>query len=363
MNELMIVVGTRPEVIKMASVIKALRKHKQSFTFVHSGQHYDYNLSLQFIEELGLPKPDHSLRVRPSSPATQTGSIMVSLDKVYKRERPKLVLIQGDTDTMLAAALTAFKRNIPVGHIEAGLRSYDWRMPEEHNRRMVDHASAYLFAPTKKARENLVHESVWGKIYVTGNTVIDAIILHTKIAERKSSILGQGIPKEYALITTHRAENVDNPNVLGSFVDAFIHLPIPTVFPVHPRTKKRLRQYGMWRRLSSSKNVHLLPPMGYFDFLMLMKNCKLILTDSGGLQEEATAPPIRKPVLVLRLSTERPEAIEAGFTKVVGVKSRDIISAVDEVLGARKKLPMTSPFGDGKAGEKIVKIVRRVLSR
>lgn len=358
----LIVVGTRPEVIKMAPVIRALQKHGQAFILVHSGQHYDYNLSSQFIEELGLPEPDYSLKVRERSPAAQTGRMMITLEKVVKKENPELMLIEGDTNTMLAAALAGFKQNVPVGHVEAGLRSYDFRMPEEHNRRMVDHASAYLFAPTEKAKQNLTGENVWGRIYVTGNTVVDAVLQHVPLAEKQSRIMEQVRFREYALATAHRMENVDGPNVLKNFVEAFTESPIPVVFSVHPRTKKRLRQYKMWRKVSSSENVQILPPIGYFDFLVLMKNCKLILTDSGGLQEEATAPTIRKPVIVLRLSTERPEAVEAGFARVVGTEKDSILTAITEILKGKLKLPVKSPFGDGDAGEKIAQIVERELT-
>jgi len=359
--DILIVVGTRPEVIKMAPVIRALQKHGQACIFVHSGQHYDYNLSSQFIEELGLPEPDYSLKVRERSPAAQTGRMMITVEKVVKKENPRLMLIEGDTNTMLAAALAGFKQNIPVGHVEAGLRSYDFRMPEEHNRRMVDHASTYLFAPTEKAKQNLVGENVWGKIYVTGNTVIDAVLQHVPLAEKKSRIKEQVRFKEYALATAHRMENVENPKVLKNFVEAFMESPVPVVFIVHPRTKKKLRQYKMWRKLSSSENVQILPPLGYFDFLLLMKNCKLILTDSGGLQEEATARSIRKPIIVLRLSTERPEAVEAGFAKVVGTEKDNILAAINEIFVGKVKLPVKSPFGDGDAGEKIARIVEEEL--
>jgi UDP-N-acetylglucosamine 2-epimerase (non-hydrolysing) len=357
MKNIVIVVGTRPEVVKMAPVIRALEELRVQFTFVHSGQHYDYNLSKQFINELQLPSPDYSFKIRAISPATQTGRIMIALEKLMKKRKPRLMLIQGDTNTMLAAALTAFKQNIPVAHVEAGLRSYDWRMPEEHNRRMVDHASTHLFAPTKRAEENLVKENVWGKIRITGNTVIDAVLQHIPIAEKASKIMEQIRFKEYVLVTLHRAENVDDPDVLKNFVNAFMVAPAPVVFSVHPRTRKRLHQYKMWKKLVSINHVQLLPPVGYFDFLMLMKNSALILTDSGGLQEEATTPAIRKRILVTRISTERPEAVEAGFAKVVGVEKENILAEMKNALHGKEKLPKVSPFGDGEAGKKIAKIV------
>jgi len=355
----MIIVGTRPEIVKMAPVIRALKKKSLPNVFVHCGQHYDYNMSQQFIEELELPTPDYGFKVRAYSPGLQTGRIITLMERVVKKVKPSVVLVEGDTNGVLASALAAVKLNVPVGHVEAGLRSFDLRMPEEHNRRLVDHVSTYLFAPTENSRKNLEREGVWGKIHVTGNTVIDAVIQHLPLAERKSTVLGKLKFKRFALVTAHRAENVDDPAVLRDFVEAFDEAPVPIVYPIHPRTRKRLRQQRLWKKLSSSENVQLLPPQGYFDFLVLMKNCDMMLTDSGGLQEEATAPPLRKPVLVIRLSTERPEAVEAGFARVVGVKKRDVLAAMEQTLERRGELPQASPYGDGSAAKKIVEILTR----
>jgi len=353
----MVIVGTRPEIVKMAPIIRALDEQNLPYVLVHCGQHYDYNMSQQFIEELELPKPDYGFKVKAYSPGLQTGRILTIVERVVKKVKPEIVLVEGDTNGVLASALAAIKLNVSVGHVEAGLRSFDLRMPEEHNRRLVDHLSAYLFAPTQVARNNLERESVWGNIYVTGNTVIDAVIQHMPLAERKSSIMDKIRFRRFALITAHRAENVDDPAVLKNFVEAFAEAPIPIVYPIHPRTRKRLRQQKMWRKCSGAKNVQLLPPLGYFDFLVLMKNCEMIITDSGGIQEEATAPPIRKPILVIRLSTERPEAVEAGFAKLVGVEKQNILAAMEETLNEKRGLPKTSPYGDGTAAKKIVKIL------
>ena len=359
MTDIMIAIGTRPEIIKMAPVINALQSGGEKIVIVHSGQHYDYNMSQQFIEELELPAPNIGFKVRAYSPGLQTGRIMTLIERVIKKTEPKIVLVEGDTNGVLASALAAVKLNIPVGHVEAGLRSYDLRMPEEHNRRLVDHVSTYLFAPTENTRKNLEKESVWGKICVTGNTVIDAVIQHLPMAERKSNILDEVRFKQFAIVTAHRAENVDDPVVLKNFVETFVDAPLPIVYPVHPRARKRLRRQRLWKKLSSSQNVQLLPPLGYFDFLVLMKRCEMLLTDSGGIQEEATAPPIRKPVLVIRLSTERQEAVEAGFAKVVGVEKEGILTAMENVLKMRGKLPETSPYGDGRAAKKIVEILMK----
>jgi UDP-N-acetylglucosamine 2-epimerase (non-hydrolysing) len=362
MNPVMVVVGTRPEIVKMAPVIKALKAKHTPFIFVHCGQHYDYNMSQQFIEELGLPEPDYGYKVRASSQGLQTARIMVHMEKLLKKVKSKIVLIEGDTNGVLATALAAVKLDTPVGHVEAGLRSFDLRMPEEHNRRLTDHISTLLFAPTKNAKGNLEKENVWGEIYITGNTVIDAVIQHLPIAQNQSNVMENLRFKEFALVTAHRAENVDNPHVLKNFIEAFMEAPIPIVYPVHPRTRKRLRQSRMWKSLCSSENVQLLSPVGYFDFLMLMKNCKLILTDSGGIQEEATAPPIRKPVLAIRLSTERPEAVEAGFVEVVGTEKHSILESINCLLNKKKELPTQSPYGDGKTGKKIAEIVEEKMN-
>ena len=269
------VTGTRPEIIKMAPIIRALNKAKLPFVFVHCGQHYDYNMAQQFIENLELPAPDYSLKIEASSPGAQTAEIMIKMDKLLEKIEPSIVLVEGDTNTVLAAALAANKRFIPIGHVEAGLRSFDLRMPEEHNRRLTDHMSDYLFAPTERAKANLLKENVWGKIYLTGNTAIDAVNQHLPIAEKKSNIM-QKIPfKTFALATAHRAENVDNVAVLESFMEVFSKSPLPIVYPMHPRTRKRLQENNMLAKMETMKNVLILPPLGYLDFLILMKNCKL----------------------------------------------------------------------------------------
>jgi UDP-N-acetylglucosamine 2-epimerase (non-hydrolysing) len=350
----MIIVGTRPEIIKMAPLIRAFKERNLPFVFVHCGQHYDYNMSQQFIEELELPRPDFGFKFRTQSQGLQTARILALTESVVRKVKPKNVLVEGDTNGTLACALAALKLNVPVGHVEAGLRSFDLRMPEEHNRRLVDHMSSYLFAPTEVAKANLMNENVWGKIRVTGNTVIDAVVQHIQLAREKSTIMNRIQFKHFALVTAHRAENVDDPAVLENFVEAFTQSPIPIVYPIHPRSLKRLRQQKKLRKLSKSRNVQLLAPLGYFDFLTLMKSCDLIITDSGGIQEEATAPVIRKPVLVTRLSTERPEAVAAGFAEVVGVESKSLLSAIKRALKRPHRLPANSPYGDGKAAERIV---------
>jgi len=359
MKTVMVVVGTRPEIIKMAPIVRALQKKKTPMIFTHCGQHYDYNMSQQFIENLELPKPDYGYRLRAYSQGAQTAQIITRMEKLLKKTQPAIVLVEGDTNGVLATALAAVKLGIPVGHVEAGLRSYDLRMPEEHNRRLTDHVSTYLFAPTETAERNLKKENAWGKIFVTGNTVIDAVIQHLPIAEKKSKIMEAVRFKKFALATAHRAENVDNVRVLANFMEAFAEAPIPVVYPMHPRTKKRLRQNKTYSKTQKSGNLQILPPLGYLDFLVLIKNSKMIVTDSGGIQEEATAPNMRKPVLIIRLSTERPEAVKAGFAEVVGVEKQNIVDAMKRILTGRKQLPAKSPYGEGNAAEIIIDIVKK----
>ncbi len=359
MKPVVVVAGTRPEIVKMAPIIRALQNAKLPSVFVHCGQHYDYNMSQQFIENLELTAPDYALKIEASSPGAQTAEIMAKMDLLLEKVNPSIVLVEGDTNSVLSAALAANKRFIPVGHVEAGLRSFDLRMPEEHNRRLTDHISEYLFTPTETARANLLREHVWGKIYLTGNTAIDAVNQHLPIAEKKSTIMQQIPFKSYALATAHRAENVDDPKVLDSFMAVFSKSPIPIVYPMHPRTRKRLQENNMLSQMEKLKNLLILQPLGYLDFLMLMKNSRVIITDSGGIQEEATAPSIRKRVLVMRLSTERQEAVDAGFATVVGTDQAKILTALNETVGEDFELPYVSPFGDGRAAQKTVEVIKK----
>jgi len=360
----LIFTGTRPEIIKMAPVIKKLGEKGIDFIYIHTGQHYDYEMSWMFIEELDLPKPLYAFRLEHSSPAAQIGEVMIHIDKAVNslRSRPRITLVQGDTNSVLGAALASLRLGIKIGHIEAGLRSYDWRMPEEHNRRMVDHISDILFAPTELAKRNLEDEKVMGQIYVTGNTVIDAIDMYfDRVKEAEEKVLEQIKFDKYILITMHRAENVDDPKNLKSFVEILKRLPIPAVYPIHPRTRARLQEYGLLKAVESLSHIQMLPPQGYFEFLALLKNCEVVMTDSGGVQEEATHPKIRKRVLVLRSSTERPEAVKMGFARVVGLNPNIVLVELEKTLNTSEELPSTSPFGDGKASERIVEIVKKEI--
>ena len=358
-----IILGTRPEIIKLAPVAAELASRKLPFRLIHTGQHYTYEMSQVFLEQLGLRRKIEFLSIGGGSQATQTARALVGLERLLKRERPSCLVVEGDTNTVLAGALSGCKLGIPVVHVEAGLRSYDLRMPEEYNRRITDHISTLLLAPTLDNEATLLAEQVPGDIFVTGNTVIDACLRNLPIAQRRSRIVRELClaPGGYALATIHRAENVDDKAVLAGLVSIFEGCPLPVLLPLHPRTVRRAREFGLWRRLSASRNIKMLKPVGYWDFLMLMKHCGFLLTDSGGIQEEATAPNIMKKCFVLRTSTERQEAVRAGFCELVGVRPGPVLEAVTEwwEAGARLKRKR-SPFGDGRSARRIVSILKRL---
>jgi UDP-N-acetylglucosamine 2-epimerase (non-hydrolysing) len=354
-----VVAGTRPEIIKIAPIVRQLLKHSLDLCFVHTGQHHDYSLSRQIIEDLELPPPDVSFELQSASPAAQIGEIMARLEKPLRREVAGVTIVEGDTNSVLAAALTSVKNGTPVAHVEAGLRSYDWRMPEEHNRRMVDHISDFLFAPTSDSEKNLRDEKVFGRTYVTGNTVIDSVNEHLPIARRKSKILEQVKFSDFVLLTLHRAENVDDPRVLGNIIGAIIDAKIQTVFPLHPRTKARLVEYGLFSKLSRLKHVQIMEPQGYLDFLIMMKNSRFIMTDSGGIQEECTSQLMSKKTLLLRSSTERPEAVKAGAVRLIKLEREDIGREMfSEWTNCQPFSVFFSPYGDGAASERIVTLLR-----
>ena len=356
-----VVVGTRPEIIKMAPVYFALEKAELTPVLVHSEQHYDYEMSQVFFDQLEMPEPDVFLGIGSGSPGKQTGEAIMKFEEEFTRSRPDCVLVEGDTNTVLAGAIAAMKLGIKLGHVEAGLRSYDLRMPEELNRRLTDHASDLLFAPTDDSVDILKGENVWGKVFKTGNTVIDATIRYLPKALEKSRVL-EDVPWEsFAVATLHRAENVDDEATLKHMVKVLTDCPVPVVLPLHPRTDRMLQKYSLKDAVEASENIHLIPPAGYFDMLVLMKHARFILTDSGGIQEEATSPVLGKPVFVMRTSTERPEAVKAGFCKVVGTDSSTILEELKKFVTDPNPTFEACPYGDGTAGEMIASILREEL--
>jgi len=351
-----IILGTRPEIIKMSPVIRACEKQNLDYCIIHTGQHYSYEMDRVFFEELELPQPEYNLDVGSGTHAEQTSKIMIGVERVLKNVKPDIILVEGDTNTVMAGALAAAKLHIKVGHVEAGLRSYDRRMPEEINRIVADHVSDYLFAPTEKAKQNLLREGVEeNKIFVTGNTIVDAVYQNLEIAKRKVNVLKDlGLkPKEYFLVTAHRQENVDVKERLKGILKGLelIHeeFSMPVIFPIHPRTRKRIREFGL-----SLDGVTVNDPLGFLEFLQLEANARLVLTDSGGVQEETCI--LGVPCVTLRDNTERPETLEVGSNIIVGTKREKILEGVK--LMFNKENSWENPFGDGRAGERIIEILK-----
>lgn len=347
-----IILGTRPEIIKMSPLIRECEFQNIDYFILHTGQHYSYEMDKIFFEDLDMPQPNFKLDVGSGSHAEQTGKIMLGIEKVLKKEKPDVMLVQGDTNTVLAGALAASKINVKIGHVEAGLRSYDRSMPEEINRILTDHISDLLFAPTEESRRNLLKEGIDDKkIYVTGNTIVDAVFQNKKIADEKRNILKRmGITSnEYLLVTAHRAENVDFKERLQGIIKSLqrIHeeLTIPIIFPIHPRTKKMIEKFHI-----SMDGIQLIDPLGYLEFLQLEANAKLILTDSGGLQEESCI--LGVPCVTFRENTERPETIAAGSNMLTGCDSNNIVKNIHLMINNKKN--WKNPFGDGTAGTKII---------
>ena len=350
-----IVVGTRPEIIKMAPVVRACIARDVPYVLLHTGQHYSFELDGVFFRELELPEPHHNLEVGSGSQAYQIGSIVSGMEPLLREQRPDVLLVEGDTNSVLAGALCAQKSGIAVGHVEAGLRSYDRTMPEEINRILTDHLSEHLFAPTETAREILRREGVGdSRIHVTGNTVVDELERQRARAERSEIFQRFAVePGRYAIATVHRAENTDDPARLRGIFDGLAGsadaLGIPVLAALHPRTTARLEALGM--RVDG--RVRALPPLGYLDFLGLHARAALTLTDSGGLQEEACC--LRVPCVTLRDNTERPESVEVGANRLAGAEAGRIVDCARAM--AAKSRDWRNPFGDGKSGLRIVDLL------
>jgi UDP-N-acetylglucosamine 2-epimerase (non-hydrolysing) len=352
-----VVLGTRPEIIKMSPLIRACRDQGLDYEVFHTGQHYSYAMDRIFFEQLDLPLPAHNLDAGSGNHGAQTAVILAGLEKSFLKKPPGIVLVQGDTNTVLAGALAAAKLHIPVGHVEAGLRSFDRSMPEEINRIVADHVSDQLFAPTENSRQNLLREGINPeKITVTGNTVVDAIRQNLMIAHQKVHPLDDcGLePSKYFLVTAHRAENVDDPVRLARIMTGLRmisgHFGLPVIFPMHPRTQKMVREFSL-----STEGIRVMDPVGYLEFLVLESKAALILTDSGGVQEESCI--LSVPCVTLRENTERPETIDAGANVLAGTDPEKILSMALRLID----IPRTwkNPFGDGNAARCILEVCTR----
>lgn len=370
MNPVMVVAGTRPEAIKLSPVIKWLQKLKVDMIFTWSGQHYGYELSRVFFEQLDLPEPDVNLNVRSGSHAKQTAKAMIQLEKNITRYRPSLVVAEGDTNTTAATALTAIKTHVPFAHVEAGLRSYDRTMPEEVNRIVADSCSELLFAPTELAVANLTHEGIpLRKIHLTGNTVVDVVIECKEKAKRRSIKLLEELkinPYEYLLITLHRQENTDVSSNLSSIIKAVSVLSekYKIVFPIHPRTQSKLKAAGILNTLKRQGQLAVIPPQGYFEFLGLLSNSLTVLTDSGGVQEEALT--LGVPTVTLRYNTERPETVLYGINVLSGTDPEAIVKLTENQVQRSEEIRKNSgkkpnPFGEGDAGERIAVAMKNAV--
>jgi len=347
------IVGARPQFIKCNPVSKELRRDHQEI-LVHTGQHYDYELSKLFFEELGIPKPDYNLDVGSGPQGMQTGEMLIKIEKILLKEKPDFVLVYGDTNSTLAGALAATKLHIKVCHVEAGLRSFDTSMPEEINRVLTDHASDILFAPTKTAVENLKKEGITDRVYLNGDVMYDALLNNIKVAEKSDILEKLNIKKdEYFLATIHRQSNTDNLNNLSQILEAFSHIGKTVIFPVHPRTQKFIKTHGLEEKIKD--NVKLVKPVGYIDFLWLEKNAKKILTDSGGIQKEAYL--LKIPCITLRENTEWVETVEDKWNVLVGADKEKIIDASINFIPPEKQ---SNHFGDGKASYKIKEILNKI---
>lgn len=355
------ILGTRPEIIKMAPIIDEISKRGIDQIVLHTGQHYDKEMSENFFKDLEIPLPDYNIHVGSGTHGKQTGLMMKGIEDILINEKPDIVLVQGDTNAVLAGALVASKLHIAVGHVEAGLRSFDMTMPEEVNRRVADVASSMYFVPTQESAINLLADGISRKnIIVTGNTVVDACFRHLEIAKKRGieeetlSKLNIESMDNILTLTMHRAENVDDEKRVTSIIEALKELTqMNIIFPIHPRTKHTLQEFGLFDELNDLEHVHIIKPIGYLDFLQLTSASTLVLTDSGGLQEEAITLDV--PALTLRYNTERPETVTAGGNILVGSDKDAILENVGKILSDEefrdnmKNAP--NPYGQGNSAK------------
>jgi len=344
------IVGARPQFIKASVVSKEIKKQHEE-VLVHTGQHYDYEMSKLFFDQLGISTPDYNLGVGSGYQGMQTGKMLEKIEEVLTKEKPDFVLVYGDTNSTIAGALAAVKMHITLGHVEAGLRSFDKSMPEEINRVLTDHCSDFLFAPTKTAVINLEKEGITKGVHLLGDVMYDVLLHNLKFAEKSNILEELNVKsKDYFLTTIHRQSNTDNADNLSNILNALSSVDKKVIFPVHPRTTKFIERYGL--KDNVGKNIVMVKPVGYFDFLWLQKNAKKILTDSGGIQKEAYC--LNVPCITLRENTEWIETVEDGWNILVGSDKEKIVSAVNsfEPSGSQRNV-----FGEGDASSKIVEII------
>lgn len=350
------VVGTRPEFDKMPLLLKSFGKIAKSI-LVHTGQHYDDNMDKVFFDELKIPKPKYTLSIGSAPQGEQTGKILEKIEKIFLQEKPDLVVVYGDTNSTLGGALAAAKLNIPIAHIEAGMRSYNRQMPEEINRVITDHISDFLFCSTRAAVDNLKKEGIWKNVSDVGDLTVDILKdLKPRLLNPKALKAYNLKPKTYLLATVHRAENTDKKENLENIVRAFGEIEQTIIFPVHPRTKKYLKLYKLDKLIAKTPHIRLVEPVGYFDMMALLVGANLLLTDSGGLQKEAYL--CRVPCVTLRKETEWFETVKSGWNHLAGSDLRKIVK-----LAKNFPKPQNHPdfLGNGKAYLKITEIIKKMI--
>ena len=343
----------------MSPLINIINQRGHEQIVIHTGQHYDGTMSDVFLDELNICC-SQNLDVGSGSHGYQTAMMLMGIEKVLMEQKIDVVLIPGDTNSALAGALAASKMHIPIAHIESGLRSYDKRMPEEINRIMIDHCSDFLFCPTETSVNNLLKEGIDMKnIFLVGDTMVESSSHFLNVAQKRSNIIEKyDIMQDYFLATIHRAENTDDKSKLKNIIDAFLLLNSKIVFPLHPRTKSKLEQFGLLDAITNNDNILIIEPVGYVDFLMLINNAKLVLTDSGGVQKEAFF--LRTPCVTLRENTEWVETIELGWNILVGADKRKITDGVLSVQNHNLN-ECKNPYGDGKASDKIIEVLENII--
>ena len=353
----MTIAGTRPQLVKVAAVSRVLRESFEEI-LVNTGQHYDYKMAGVFFDELNIPKPNYDLGIGSDTHGRQTGKMLIAVEEVVEKENPDAILVYGDTNSTLAGAIVASKLHIPLIHIEAGLRSYNKKMPEEINRIMTDHVATLLFAPSDLAVANLAQEGIREGVHQSGDVMYDAVRYNMEIAEGKHALEAFNVTSgQYILSTIHRADNTDDPERLEAILKAFVEMNEKIILPLHPRTKSKIESFGLQPFIENASNIEIIEPLSYLEMLLLEKHAKAIVTDSGGVQKEAYFMEV--PCITLRDQTEWTETIEAGWNQLVN----PLTDNLPEILANLKTgKPTVNLYGDGNAAKKIIEVMKSNLT-